>query len=347
MKACRRISIVFALLLSFTVLGVSLVLAEASTEAVLQEWLAEVRQYNQDTSFLSSWSQEDQNAMRQIMQKYKIIPREDEWSVAEDALSDAFAHFYGDGKRWTYVQKSEWDEARVYLGLTEELYYVIPDANCISEQEAYDAVLTKVLDSVSKGKMPGADLYIHSEDCLATTACILLDNEEVWWLQFYLSSDDLPFLSAYVWTDGRVYAEYVDKLSISYVYSAWQKERGFKKFAYWSLEDKAEFYQVLLSLWEREIELYGSLPTIARTVLSHKHSVPNENSLSEETVITISNRAVEPFIDLQGAVPVVYFYSDDIGQYVYQVNYLEHNKITFSVILNSSDGSILAITSQP
>lgn len=347
MKACKRISIVFVLLITFIVLGVSFTLAEASAKDVLQEWLAEVRQYDQVTNFLSSWSQEDKNIMRQIMQKYNIIPRENEWVVAEDALSDAFAHFYGDGKRWTYAQKSEWDEARVFLELTEERYYVIPDDGFISEQEAFDAVLAKVLASASNEKMPGADMYIYSEECIVATACILLDNEEVWWFQFYLGSDELPFLSAYVWADARVYAEYVDQLSISYVYSTWQKERDFKKFAYWSLEDKSEFYQVLLSLWEREIELYGELPPIAQTVLRYQHSVPNESLLSEEEAIIVSNRAVETFVDLQGAVPLVYFYLDDADHYVYQVNYLVHNKITFSVILDSNDGSILMISDHP
>lgn len=159
-----------ALLFVFTCLVISSAFAESSTEAVLQKWLTDVRRYDMEADFLSTWSAEDQAAMLQIIEKDQISLREDAWTVAEDALSDAFAFFYGNGRRWSYVQKSEWDAARVYLGLSEEQYYVIPDEDFISEQDACDASLHDVLDSVSKGQMPDADTYLQSEACVTSVA---------------------------------------------------------------------------------------------------------------------------------------------------------------------------------
>lgn len=343
-RKCIYISL--ALLVVCACLIISSAFAESSAEAVLQKWLTDVRQYDLETDFLSTWSTEDQAAMLRIMEKHQISPREDAWTVAEDALSDVFAYFYGSGRCWSYVQKSEWDAARLYLGLTEEQYYIIPDDDFISEQDAYNAILNDVLDSVSKGQMPDADTYLQSEACVTSVACVLLEDEAVWWFQFYLGEDELPFLSAYVWADGKVYAEYEDRSSISDVYSAWQKERDGKKFAYWSLEDKAAFRQVLLLLRERELELYGYLPPIAQTVLGYQHAIPDENVLSEDQAIEIANQEADKLIDLQSAVPFVYFYLDNTGRYVYQVNYLTDRELVFSVLLDATNGLVITQSGQ-
>lgn len=175
---------------------------------------------------------------------------------------------------------------------------------------------------------------------------VLLDDEAVWWFHFYLGKDELPFLSAYVWADGKVYAEYRDRSSISEVYSAWQKERDGKKFAYWSLEKKAAFRRVLLSLRERELVLYGYLPPIAQTVLDYQHAIPDENVLSEDQAVEIANQEADKLIDLQLAVPFVYFYLDDTGRYVYQVNYLIDRELAFSVDLDVNNGLVITPSGQ-
>lgn len=337
-KNCQlKLIALFLLMLSVTVSA----FAEAPSEDVLSRFLTDVQKYNRETRFLTTWSQDDQEKMLQIMGEYGMERREYEWTVPENAISDAFAHFYGDGRGWTYVQRHEWDKARVALGLSPEVYYVLPDEDMLSEQEALALIERKVADAVSRGELPGAETYLNHPEVTITIAHMLLDGEKVWWFQFYQEEDVLPGLTAYVHADGRVYTEYEDQRSISNVYLAWEKEREMKRFAYWSLEDQAAFYQELLALKDRELTLYGYLPAIAEGVLSREHTVPPEGAYPEADAIAAAKAVAQQYIDLSNTIPVIYHCrTEDMGN-IYQVGFIAEGDWFYSVLIDSATGGLL------
>ncbi len=336
MKFLKRAAL-FLLMLSVTVSS----FAEAPAEDALSCFLTDVQACNQETHFLTTWSQGDQAKMLQIMQKYGIERREYEWTVPEDAISDAFAHFYGNGRGWTYVQRHEWDKARVALGLSPEVYYVLPDEDMLSEQEALVLIESNVADAVSHGRIPGAEEYLNDPEVTVTVAHILLDGEKVWWFRFYQAEDILPGLEAYVHGDGRVYTKYDDKLSISHVYLAWEKEREMQRFAYWSLADQAAFYQELLALKDRELSLYGHLPAIAESVLRREHTVPPENAYPQAEAIAAAKEAAQQHVDLQNAVTVIYHYRTEDRGNIYHVGFIEAGNWAYSVLIDADTGEVL------
>lgn len=309
---------------------------------MLCEWIDAVYRHDQKTGFLHRWSAEDQQYMLHLMTEYEIVPQNTTWIAPENALSEAFIHVYGTGRQWTYVQRHMWDEARVYLGLSDEVYYILPGNEALSEQEAYEAVVNKVSAAVKNGRYPDAETYIASDECSVTTSYMLLDNEECWWFQFYLEGDQLAFLSAYVWNDGQISIEYEDRLAINNVYSDWQQERGWVKYGYWSLQDKYDFYQVMRTLWEREIAYYGVLPPIAITVLEHEHAIPSDDECAENVAISAADEVAAQHIEIQEAQHAVYFYKGNNGECYYQVDYIVQRERVASVKVDPVSGKVIS-----
>lgn len=340
MKCCKRFIMTITVVAICMFSAILSVAAEEPMEVVLQKWLAEVFQYNQETGFLSAWSQQDQKTMLEIMQKYNIIPHDNEWTIAEEALSAAFAWAYGNGRQWTYEQVHEWDKARVYLGLSNQLYYILPSEQTYSQEEALQLALEKISKTDYADEI-GVSNLISTKGYDLVTRYIQYDDGAAWWFQFYLSDDALPFISANVWNNGVVTVDYTDKYSIDYVYTSWRAARDTLKFTYWSLEDKAAFYNVVLTLWERELSIYGSLPAIAQIVLEHEHAVPSAGMITENEARFIADQYAQTLITTAETTQVVFHYALSEDLCAYEIWYIDAGEIVLRILINAFTGNII------
>lgn len=317
--------------------------SESPTDRI-DAWAQSVQQCQEQTGFLTRWDDDDQEQFKQMIEdEWNFDTSEETWQFAEDGLTFVFTNIYGDEYDWLPEQYNAWDMIRVQWGLTNEVFYILPNPEQLTKAQAIEEAKRAIMDP------PTAELKhyhidtINFSDYRIWAAFCQYDEGTFWRVYFYEEGQLLPTFEVWEWLAGYTNVNYKDFNTISMIYQDWMIERDHKRFTYWSLEDQAAFYyDVVLPRWQQELNEYGRLPEVATYALAHQRSIPTEDEISEEDAIRIALSVLPEVYKADEGFTKLFFYRDDGVTGIYDVNYLLGDTVLYAILVDAKTGTVIS-----
>ncbi|HIS41467.1 MAG TPA: hypothetical protein IAC11_01125 [Candidatus Limiplasma pullicola] len=308
----------------------------------LSQFKARLKQEQERSGFLDEWNDESMDLFASIA-KESGIDREDinpdkyeAWLTAYHALQDVFEQVWGDQTTWSLEQQYEYARYETEIGLSDQTVAALPTAEDLSVDEARRLVQEKLYTELAEERDASLiDLGNYHE---SVHFWRYPDDGGAWVFEYYGEGEKAPEYTGTLYQDtGNISIEIHDKNDLQALYQSYCALHNFKTFRWWELDEQYEFYALVVSLQQRQMEKYGELPPFATQILEHQHVMPTDQMIEPDVAMEIARSQLDPSSEQKAYITL---YKDSKDRIVYEVGFDDAQ--TNRVFIDAFSGDVYA-----
>lgn len=341
----KKLCTVVCLLLTVAMLPVvALAQSQKNQSENLSQFKTRLKQEQEQTGFLNEWNDERIDLFASIakdsgLDMAGIAPDKYEaWLTAYHALQDVFEQVWGDKTTWSLEQQYEYAHYEIEIGLSDQTVAALPTAEDLSVDEARRLVQEKLYAELAEEKDASSiDLGNYHE---SVHFWRYPDYGGAWVFEYYGEDRLKPEYTGTLYQDtGSIQIEIYDKNDLWVLYQSHCALHNFKTFRWWGLDEQYEFYTLVVSLQQRQIEKYGELPPFAKQILEHQHVLPTDQMIGVDAATEIARSHLEPSSEQETYVTL---YKDSEDRIVYEVGFDLSSTESNRVLVDAFSGQVYA-----
>ena len=339
----KKLCTVVCLLLTVAMLPVvALAQSQKNQSENLSQFKTRLKQEQEQTGFLNEWNDESVDLFASIakdsgLDMAGIDPDKYEaWLTAYHALQDVFEQLWGDKRTWSLEQQYEYAHYEIEIGLSDQTVAALPTAEDLSVDEARRLVQEKLYAQLAAEEDASSiDLGNYHE---SVHFWRYPDYGGTWVFEYYGEDRLKPEYTGTLYQDtGSVQIEIYDKSDLWVLYQSHCALHNFNTFRWWGLDVQYEFYTLVVSLQQRQIEKYGELPPFAKQILEHQHVLPTDQMIGVDAAIEIARSHLEPSSEQETYVTL---YKDSEDRIVYEVGFDLSDAESNQVLIDAFSGQV-------
>ena len=339
----KKLCTVVCLLLTVAMLPVvTLAQSQKNQSENLSQFQTLLKQEQEQTGFLNEWNDESIDLFASIakdsgLDMAGIDPDKYEaWLTAYHALQDVFEQVWGDKTTWSLEQQYEYAHYEIEIGLSDQTVAALPTAEDLSVDEARRLVQEKLYAQLAAEEDASSiDLGNYHE---SVHFWRYPDYGGAWVFEYYGEDRLKPEYTGTLYQDtGSVQIKIYDKNDLWVLYQSHCALHNFKTFRWWGLDEQYEFYTLVVSLQQRQIEKYGELPPFAKQILEHQHVLPTDQMIGVDAAIEIARSHLEPSSEQETYVTL---YKDSEDRIVYEVGFDLSDAESNQVLIDALNGDV-------
>ncbi|MEG1013435.1 MAG: PepSY domain-containing protein [Clostridia bacterium] len=263
----------------------------------IDEFSDNVVKRQNETGFLGKWGKADIESFVEILKSFGLYDPEElsadmsSWETAAHGLRYAYEQVWGASRTWSLEHQHKYAEFELRCGIRDSIIESFPNKDDLSFDDARTLAQQLIRDMGDFKNYNGKSIDFNALE----ESYHFWDYPEegrTWVFEYYDIGMDRATFSVCLYNNGSTpQVDYYDSEEMYNVYTEWYYLRGLQPFHYWSVNDKYEFYQRLLNLYDRQMERYGVLPEIAKLVLQ-KNYICQQEGMIDETQATSLARLV-------------------------------------------------------
>ena len=339
----KKLCTVVCLLLTVAMLPVvALAQSQKNQSENLSQFKTRLKQEQEQTGFLNEWNDESIDLFASIakdsgLDMAGIDPDKYEaWLTAYHALQDVFEQVWGDKTTWSLEQQYEYAHYEIEIGLSDQTVAALPTAEDLSVDEARRLVQEKLYAQLAAEEDASSiDLGNYHE---SVHFWRYPDYGGAWVFEYYGEDRLKPEYTGTLYQDtGSVQIKIYDKNDLWVLYQSHCALHNSKTFRWWGLDEQYEFYTLVVSLQQRQIEKYGELPPFAKQILEHQHVLPTDQMIGVDAAIEIARSHLEPSSEQETYVTL---YKDSEDRIVYEVGFDLSDAESNQVLIDALNGDV-------
>lgn len=308
----------------------------------LSQFQTLLKQEQKRSSFLDEWNDESIDLFTSIVKDSSIEYidpdkyYDGEWLTPYHALQNVFEEVWGDKTTWSLEQQYEYAHFEIEIGLSDQTVAALPTAEDLSVDEARRLVQQKLYAELAEeGDASRIDLGNYHE---SVHFWRYPDDGGAWVFEYYGEGEKAPEYTGTLYQDtGNISIEIHDKNDLQALYQSYCALHNFKTFRWWGLDDQYEFYTLVASLQQRQMEKYGELPPFATQILEHQHVMPTDQMIEPDVAIEIARSQLDPSSEQKAYITL---YQDSEDRIVYEVGFDDAQ--TNPVLIDAFSGEVYA-----
>ena len=308
----------------------------------LSQFKARLKQEQEATGFLDEWNDESKDLFAGIAKDSGIDivdpDKHEAWLTAYHALQNVFEQVWGDQTTWSLEQQYEYAHFEIEIGVSDQTVAALPAAGDLSVDEARRLVQEKLYAELAQEKDTSLiDLGSYHE---SVHFWRYPDLGGTWVFEYYGEDRKTPEYTGTLYQDtGSVQIDIYDKNDLRVLYQYYCALHNFKTFHWWGLDDQYEFYTLVASLQQRQIERYGELPTFAKQILEHQHVLPTDQMIEPDVAIEMARSHLhDDASSEQKAYITLYKVSEN--RIVYEVGFGSSDAESDQVLIDALNGDV-------
>ena len=287
----------------------------------LSQFKARLKQEQEATGFLDEWNDESKDLFAGIAKDSGIDivdpDKHEAWLTAYHALQNVFEQVWGDQTTWSLEQQYEYAHYEIEIGLSGQTVAALPAAEDLSLDEARRLVQEKLYAELAQEKDTSLiDLGSYHE---SVHFWRYPDLGGTWVFEYYGEDRKTPeFTGTFCQDTDIISIDIHDKNDLQALYQYHCALHHFQTFHWWGLDEQYEFYMLVVSLQQRQIEKYGELPPFATQILEHQHVLPTDQMIGADAAMEVARSQLDPSSEQKAYVTL---YKDSEDRIVYEVGF--------------------------
>ncbi len=325
----------------------TLVQSQKNQSEDLSQFKARLKQEQEKTGFLDEWDDWNEESMDLFASIAKdsgidmadIDPDKHEaWLTAYHALQDVFEQVWGDHTTWSLEQQYEYAHYEIEIGLSDQTVAALPTAEDLSVDDARRLVQEELYTELAEEKDASLiDLGNYHESIHFWRYPY---SGGTWVFEYYGEGERTPEYKGTLYQDtGIISIDIHDKNDLQALYQYHCALHNFQTFRWWGLNEQYEFYTLVASLQQRQIEKYGELPPFATQILENQHVLPTDQMIGVDAAIEIARSHLDPSSEQKAYVTL---YKDSEDSIVYEVGFDLSSTESDRVLIDAFSGDVYA-----
>lgn len=343
----KKLCAVVWLLLAVIVLPV-LAFAQSQTNQSenLSRFKDQLKQEQEKIGFLDAWNDESMDLFTSIVKDSGIVIEyidpdkyyDGEWLTPYHALQNVFEQVWGDKTTWSLEQQYEYAHFEIEIGLSGQTVAALPAAEDLSVDEARRLVQEKLYAELAEEKDASLiDLGNYHE---SVHFWRYPDDGGAWVFEYYGEDRKTPEFTGTLYQDTDIISiDIHDKNDLRVLYQSHCALHNFQTFRWWGLDDQYEFYTLVASLQQRQIEKYGELPAFAKQMLEHQHVLPTNQMIGADAAMEMARSHLEPSAEQKAYVTL---YQDSEDRIVFEVGFDSSDAESDRVLIDAFSAEVYA-----
>ena len=345
----KKLCTVLCLLLAVAMLPVvAFAQTQKNQSDNLSQFKARLKQEQEKTGFLDEWKDESMELFTSIAKDSGIVIEyinpdkydNGEWLSPYHALQNVFEEVWGDKTAWSLEQQYEYAHFEIEIGLSDQTVAALPTAEDLSVDEARRLVQEKLYAELAEEKDASRmDLGNYHE---SVHFWRYPDDGGAWVFEYYGEDRKTPEFTGTLYQDTDIISiESHDKNDLQALYQYHCALHNFQTFRWWGLNEQYEFYRLVVSLQQRQMEKYGELPAFAKQILEHQHVLPTHEMIEPEAAMEIARKHLhdDAFSEQKAYVTL---YKESENKFVYEVGFDASNAESNRVLIDALTGDVYA-----
>ena len=343
----KKLCTVVCLLLTVAMLPVvALAQSQKNQSENLSQFQTLLKQEQERSSFLDEWNDESIDLFTSIVKDSGIVIEyinpdkyyNGEWLSPYHALQNVFEEVWGDKTAWSLEQQYEYAHFEIEIGLIDQTVAALPTAEDLSVDEARRLVQEKLYAQLAAEEDASSiDLGNYHE---SVHFWRYPDYGGAWVFEYYGEDRKTPEFTGTLYQDTDIISiDIHDKNDLQALYQYHCALHNFKTFRWWGLDEQYEFYTLVVSLQQRQIEKYGELPPFAKQILEHQHVLPTDQMIGVDAATEIARSHLEPSSKQETYVTL---YKDSEDRIVYEVGFDLSSTESNRVLVDAFSGQVYA-----
>ncbi len=339
----KKLCTVVCLLLTVAMLPVvALAQSQKNQSENLSQFKTRLKQEQEQTGFLNEWNDESIDLFASIAKDSGIDmagidpDKYEAWLTAYHALQDVFEQVWGDKTTWSLEQQYEYAHYEIEIGLSDQTVAALPTAEDLSVDEARRLVQEKLYAQLAAEEdASNIDLGNYHE---SVHFWRYPDYGGAWVFEYYGEDRKTPEFTGTLYQDTDIISiDIHDKNDLQALYQYHCALHNFKTFHWWGLDEQYEFYTLVVSLQQRQIEKYGELPPFAKQILEHQHVLPTDQMIGVDAATEIARSYLESSSEQETYVTL---YKDSEDRIVYEVGFDLSDAESNQVLIDALNGDV-------
>ena len=341
----KMLCTVVCLLLTVAMLPVvALAQSQKNQSENLSQFQTLLKQEQERSSFLDEWNDESIDLFTSIVKDSGIVIEyinpdkyyNGEWLSPYHALQNVFEEVWGDKTAWSLEQQYEYAHFEIEIGLIDQTVAALPTADDLSVDEARRLVQEKLYAQLAAEEDASSiDLGNYHE---SVHFWRYPDYGGAWVFEYYGEDRKTPEFTGTLYQDTDIISiDIHDKNDLQALYQYHCALHNFKTFRWWELDEQYEFYTLVASLQQRQIEKYGELPPFAKQILEHQHVLPTDQMIGVDAATEIARSHLEPSSEQETYVTL---YKDSEDRIVYEVGFDLSDAESNQVLIDAFSGQV-------
>ena len=287
----------------------------------LSQFKARLKQEQEATGFLDEWNDESKDLFAGIAKDSGIDivdpDKHEAWLTAYHALQNVFEQVWGDQTTWSLEQQYEYAHYEIEIGLSGQTVAALPAAEDLSLDEARRLVQEKLYAELAEERDASRiDLGNYHE---SVHFWRYPDDGGAWVFEYYGEDRKTPEFTGTLYQDTDIISiDIHDKNDLQALYQYHCALHHFQTFHWWGLDEQYEFYMLVASLQQRQIEKYGELPPFATQILENQHVLPTDQMIGADAAMEVARSQLDPSSEQKAYVTL---YKDSEDRIVYEVGF--------------------------
>ena len=310
----------------------------------LSQFRTLLRQEQERSSFLDEWNDESIGLFTVIVKDSGIAIEyidhdkcyNGEWLTPYHALQNVYEEVWGDKTTWSLEQQYEYAHFEIEIGLSDQTVAALPTAEDLSVDEARRLVQEELYAELAAEKDASMiDLGNYQE---TVHFWRYPDLGGTWVFEYYGEDRKTPEFTGTLYQDTDIISiDIHDKNDLQALYQYHCALHNFQTFRWWGLNEQYEFYTLVASLQQRQIEKYGELPPFATQILENQHVLPTDQMIQPDAAIEIARS----YLDLSSEQKAyVTLYKDSEDRIVYEVGFDLSSTESNRVFIDAFSGDV-------
>lgn len=339
----KKLCTVVCLLLTVAMLPVvTLAQSQKNQSENLSQFKTRLKQEQERSSFLDEWNDESIDLFTSIVKDSGIDmagiapDKYEAWLTAYHALQDVFEQVWGDKTTWSLEQQYEYAHYEIEIELSDQTVAALPTAEDLSVDEARRLVQEKLYAQLAAEEDASSiDLGNYHE---SVHFWRYPDYGGAWVFEYYGEDRKTPEFTGTLYQDTDIISiDIHDKNDLQALYQYHCALHNFKTFRWWGLDEQYEFYTLVVSLQQRQIEKYGELPPFAKQILEHQHVLPTDQMIGVDAATEIARSHLESSSEQEAYVTL---YKDSEDRIVYEVGFDLSDAESNQVLIDAFSGQV-------
>ena len=291
----------------------------------LSQFKARLKQEQEKTGFLDKWNDESIDLFASIAKDSGIVIGyidpdkyyDGEWLTPYHALQNVFEEVWGDQTTWSLEQQYEYAHYEIEIGVSDQTVAALPAAGDLSVDEARRLVQEKLYAELAEERDASRiDLGNYHE---SVHFWRYPDDGGAWVFEYYGEDRKTPEFTGTLYQDTDIISiDIHDKNDLQALYQYHCALHHFQTFHWWGLDEQYEFYMLVASLQQRQIEKYGELPPFATQILENQHVLPTDQMIGADAAMEVARSQLDPSSEQKAYVTL---YQDSEDRIVYEVGF--------------------------
>lgn len=333
----------------------TLVQSQKNQSENLSQFQTLLKQEQERSSFLDEWNDESIDLFTSIVKDSGIVIEyinpdkyyNGEWLTPYHALQNVFEEVWGDKTAWSLEQQYEYAYFEIEIGLSDQTVAALPTAEDLSVDEARKLVQEKLYAELAEEKDASLiDLGNYHE---SVHFWRYPDLGGTWVFEYYGEDRKTPEFTGTLYQDTDIISidqdtdiisiDIHDKNDLQALYQYHCALHNFQTFRWWGLNEQYEFYTLVASLQQQQIEKYGELPPFAKQILEHQHVLPTDQMIGVDAAIEIARSHLDPSSEQKAYVTL---HKDSEDRIVYEVGFDLSSTESNRVFIDAFSGDVYA-----